>query len=72
MRYLLDKFVLPEILTLYKTLPVMRQRILKLYGLNEPSIAEILKELQGKTGGIILVARTSPLLQKNWAGLKRR
>ena len=54
MRYLLDKFVLPEILTLYKTLPVMRQRILKLYGLNEPSIAEILRELQGKTGGIIL------------------
>lgn len=54
MRYLLDKFVLPEILTVYKTLPVMRQRILKLYGLNEPSIAEILKELQVKTAGIIL------------------
>ncbi len=54
MRYLLDKFVLPEILTIYKTLPVMRQKILKLYGLNEPSIAEILKELQVKTAGIIL------------------
>jgi nicotinamide-nucleotide amidase len=54
MRYLLDKFVLPEILTIYKTLPVMRQRILRLYGLNEPSIAETLKQLQVKTAGIIL------------------
>jgi nicotinamide-nucleotide amidase len=32
----------------------MKQRILKLYGLDEPSIAEILKELKGKTGDIIL------------------
>ncbi len=54
MRYLLDKFVLPEILKVFKTLPVMRQRILKLYGLNEPSIAEILKKLQVKTAGIVL------------------
>jgi nicotinamide-nucleotide amidase len=53
MRYLMDKFVLPEILSLYKTLPVMRQRILKLYGLNEPGIAETFKELQGKTGNIV-------------------
>ena len=53
MRYLMDKFVLPEILSLYRTLPVMRQRILKLYGLNEPGIAEIFKELQGKTGNIV-------------------
>jgi nicotinamide-nucleotide amidase len=53
MRYLMDKFVLPEILSLYKTLPVMRQRILKLYGLNEPGIAEVFKELQGKTGDIV-------------------
>ena len=54
MRYLMDKFVLPEILSLYKTLPVMRQRILKLYGLDEPRIAEIFKKLQGKTGDIVL------------------
>lgn len=54
MRYLLDKFVLPEILAAYKTLPVIRQRILKLYGLNEPSIAEIVKEIQVKTTGILL------------------
>ena len=54
MRYLLDKFVLPEILAVYKTLPVIRQRILRLYGLNEPNIAEILKALQAKTDDIIL------------------
>jgi nicotinamide-nucleotide amidase len=54
MRYLMDKFVIPEILTQYKTLPVMRQRILKLYGLIEPKIAEILKQLPGRTENIIL------------------
>jgi len=53
MRYLMDKFVLPEILSRYKTLPIMRQRILKLYGLNEPGIAEIFKKIQGKTGNIV-------------------
>ena len=53
MHYLMDKFVLPELLGLYKTLPVMLQRILKLYGLNEPGIAEIFKKLQGKTGNIV-------------------
>ena len=53
MRHLMDKYVLPEILSLYKALPVMKQRILKLYGLDEPGIAEILKELKGKTGDII-------------------
>ncbi len=54
MRYLMDKVVLPEILTQYKTLPVVRQRILKLYGISEPSIAEILKDLPERTGNIIL------------------
>jgi nicotinamide-nucleotide amidase len=53
MRYLMDKSVLPEILSRYKTLPIMRQRILKLYGLNEPGIAEIFKKIQGKTGNIV-------------------
>ena len=53
MRYLMDKVVLPEILRCYKTLPIMRQRVLKLYGLNEPGIAEIFKTLQGKTGNIV-------------------
>ncbi len=54
MRYLMDKFVIPELLTQYKTLPVMRQRILKLYGLIEPKIAEILKQLPERTENIIL------------------
>jgi nicotinamide-nucleotide amidase len=54
MRYLMDKFVLPEILVHYKTLPVLRQRILKLYGLTEPKIADLLKELPGKREDIIL------------------
>ena len=54
MRFLMDKFVLPEILLQYKTLPVMRQRILKLYGLNEPNIAEVLKDLPGRIENIIL------------------
>jgi nicotinamide-nucleotide amidase len=53
MRYLMDKFVLPEILMHMKTLPVLRQRILKLYGLNEPNIAEILKDLPRKSENII-------------------
>lgn len=53
MRYLMDKIVLPEILSRYKTLPIMRQRILKLYGLNEPGIAEIVKKIQWKTGNIV-------------------
>ncbi len=54
MRYLMDKFVIPELLTQYKTLPVMRQRILKLYGLIEPKIAETLKQLPRRTKNIIL------------------
>ena len=54
MRYLMDKFVLPEILLHYKTLPVLRQRILKLYGLTEPRIAELLKDLPGKREDVIL------------------
>jgi nicotinamide-nucleotide amidase len=54
MRYLTDKFVIPELLSLCQTLPVMRQRIIKLYGLNEPSIAEIFKALHGKTKDVVL------------------
>ena len=54
MRYLMDKFVLPEILAQYKTLPVLRQRVLKIYGLSEPSIAETLKNLSKKTENLIL------------------
>jgi nicotinamide-nucleotide amidase len=54
MRYLMDKFVLPEILLHVKTLPVQRQRILKLYGLNEPDIAERLKNLPRENADVLL------------------
>ena len=54
MRYLMDKFVIPEILMQYKTPQVLRQRILKLYGLVEPSIAEILKGLPKRGRDIVL------------------
>jgi nicotinamide-nucleotide amidase len=54
MRYLMDRYVLPEILSHVKTLPVLRQRILKLYGLNEPDMAEILKDLPRKNKNILL------------------
>ena len=53
MRYLMDNFVLPEIIGLYKTLPIARQRVLKLYGLNEPTIAEMMGDLQKRTKGIV-------------------
>jgi nicotinamide-nucleotide amidase len=53
MRYLMDKIVLPEILSRYKRLPAMRQRIMKFYGLSEPSMAEMFKELQGEMGDIV-------------------
>jgi nicotinamide-nucleotide amidase len=45
MRYLMDRFVLPEILQREETLPVMRQRLLKLYGPSEPELAELMKGL---------------------------
>jgi nicotinamide-nucleotide amidase len=53
-RYLIDTFVLPDILGRCETLPVMRQRILKLYGLNEPRIAEIFKSLEKGLGEVVL------------------
>ena len=48
MRYLMDKVVIPELLVQNKPLPARRQRILKVYGLSEPGIAQILKGLSGK------------------------
>ena len=54
MRYLMDRYVLPEILKHVKTLPVLRQRILKLYGLNEPGMAEILRDLPRNNENILL------------------
>jgi len=54
MRYLLDTFVIPDILALYDTIPVMKHRVLKVYGLNEPIIAEKLESLGNETGEAVL------------------
>ncbi len=52
MRYLMDKFVIPDLLAKYKDLPVVQSRVLKVFGLTEPEIAEIFKQLEGKTGDV--------------------
>ena len=54
MRFLMDRFVLPEILQVADTLPVMRQRVLKLFGPSEPEVAEIVKRLPQRDGGALL------------------
>jgi len=46
MKYLLDKVVIPEILKSTKQLPIIKRRVLKLYGINESLIAETLKDLK--------------------------
>ena len=48
MRHLMDEFVIPEILLHCDAVPVMRHRMLKVYGLSEPSIAEVLRDLPKK------------------------
>jgi len=53
MRYIMDAFVLPELLSLYERPPVMRQRLLKLYGLDEPRIAELFADLQPRSGDVV-------------------
>lgn len=53
MRYLMDKFVIPDLLAKCKGLPVVQSRVLKVFGLTEPKIAEIFKELKGKARGVI-------------------
>jgi nicotinamide-nucleotide amidase len=54
MRYLLDRCVLPDLLLHTETRPVLKHRVLKLYGLSEPSMAEALKDLPRKAKNIIL------------------
>jgi nicotinamide-nucleotide amidase len=55
MRFLMDRFVLPEILGRERTFPVMRQHVLKVYGPSEPEVAEILKGLSScETEGALL------------------
>ncbi|MCG6879144.1 MAG: CinA family nicotinamide mononucleotide deamidase-related protein [Deltaproteobacteria bacterium] len=53
-RYLIDTFVLPDILGRYETLPVMRQRIIKVYGLDEPRIAEIFNSIERRLEEVVL------------------
>ena len=53
-RYLIDTFVLPDLLGRYETLPVMRQRIIKVYGLDEPRIAEIFNSLERRLEEVVL------------------
>lgn len=54
MRHLIDKVVIPEIRELFEPLPQANHRTLKVYGLSEPSIAEIFKELKDKMEGALL------------------
>lgn len=55
MRFLMDRFVLPEILGRERTFPVMRQHVLKLYGPSEPEVAEILRGLSPlEEAGVLL------------------
>jgi len=53
MRHIMDRFVLPELLSLYDSPPIMRQRVLKLYGLDEPRIADLFRELQQNVGDVV-------------------
>lgn len=46
MRRLLDLYVIPEIRRSCGRLPLIRQHVIKLYGIQEPRIAEILDDLQ--------------------------
>lgn len=54
MRFLMDECVLPDLLLHCKAVPVLRYRVLKLYGLSEPMLAEALKGVSEKPGNIIL------------------
>lgn len=54
MRFLMDECVIPDLLLHCRTLLVSRHRVLKLYGLTEPMMAEALRDLPCKAGNIIL------------------
>jgi nicotinamide-nucleotide amidase len=54
MRYLMDEVVIPDLLLHCTAPPALKHKVLKLYGLNEPSIAERLKDLPEKSGNVIL------------------
>jgi nicotinamide-nucleotide amidase len=54
MRYLMDEVVIPDLLLHCTALPALKHKVIKLYGLNEPSIAERLRDLPEKSGNVIL------------------
>jgi nicotinamide-nucleotide amidase len=53
-RHLMDTVVLPELLRLYERLPVVEQRVIKVYGIDEIRIAQRLRHIKPKTEGVIL------------------
>lgn len=54
MRYLMDNFVLPEIISQYGSLPSIVQRTIKVFGIPEPAIAELFKQIKGRCGDALL------------------
>ncbi len=54
MRFLLDKYVLPEILCHCENLPTLQVRILKVFGLSEPAIAEALQGISKESEDLVL------------------
>jgi nicotinamide-nucleotide amidase len=54
MRYLIDRMVIPELQSLYGRLPVTMCRTLKVYGVSEPHIAEVFKDLDKRTSKAVL------------------
>lgn len=53
-RHLLDEYVLPQVRSRFPQKLVLRQRTLKIYGLSEPKIAEILKGISDETPDLML------------------
>jgi nicotinamide-nucleotide amidase len=54
MRYLMDCAVVPDLRRVYKKLPVTICRTLKVYGLNEPRISELFRDMDKRTGDAVL------------------
>jgi len=54
MRYLMDECVIPDLLLHCRGVSVLMHKVLKLYGLSEPDMAEALKDLPAKSGNVIL------------------
>ncbi len=53
MRYLLDRVVIPELLSLWPT-EAIHTRIIKVFGLREPDLSEIFKQIEDKTGHVLV------------------